>query len=77
MNTYEISVGSDTFIAKQNYNSDTNSDNVDIFDVNEIFIGEIENITIPELGIDEEEDEDVTDFERRVGLWLLENHYNQ
>jgi len=76
INNYEIIIGTDTFLLKQNFNQDTNSDNIDVYDSSNIFIGEIESIRIPELGIDDEEDEDITQFEEVVRNWLDENYYN-
>ena len=84
-NTYSIIVNGEEFTLAQNFNTDNNTDNVDVY-AGDKFLGEIENITIPEIGFEDEtislqpssiqEDEDVTAFEKRFEEWLTEYYSN-
>ena len=85
-NTYSIIVNGEEFTLTQNYNTENNTDNVDVH-AGDKFLGEIENITIPEIGFEDEnfalqpssiqEDEDVTEFEKRVEEWLIDYYCNK
>ena len=65
----KISINGEEFVITQNFNPDNNSDNIDIYNTSNKYIGELEGHCIPEDNADEEE---IRQFKKVVEEWLID-----